>query len=967
MTDLVGRHHELAVVTDHLDEALAGHGSLVLVAGEPGIGKTALADRISSDARDRGALVLWGRCVAAETSPPFAPWIQVLRGWLEGTSEPAVYKAIADGAPLLAHLVPELGQDQDGALGHPDSSDSQFRLVEEIGRTLARAASAQPIVVVIDDLQWSDLSSLAALEAVGLASLDAPLLVLGTYRDTEPPTPVADAVGQLGRHPGARHLTLAGLEEHEVKECLTNLTGTTVPDAVVRDISRRTGGNPFFVTELGRLGEAADRSPQRVRAFLRTRLSLLPRATREILDVAAVFGRTFRVDWLADASELPLVGVLDAFDPALQLHLVAEEGIGRYRFVHDLVREALLDGIPSGVRAELHGRVGESIERLAGWTIHDHLDEIAVHYSEAARLGQVERAVEFRRRAAERARAMLAHSESAEHLLDACALARLDPAIDAGRRCDLLLSLGEAWIHAGSYERAAEAFAQATDVARSMGDARRLAAAAMGQVGPARLETGGQFLPLLDEALAIAPVDDPVLRARLVSKRALSVPLDETTERLHWADSAWAEASAVDDPVALSIACRVRCWNALAPAHLDEAVDLAARGLAAARRTGDFIEIHESVFTQLLIATILGDFDGFDRIERERSAQAERERRPRQLELGVGIRARKLLLSGEFDAAESAILEAEALYDRFGSSQRALPIWPLQAIWLRWWQHRFDRLDELTEQVAVKNNARAALFGGTRSVPRQLFTQDDLIVGLAALTAGDLDRARSCLDKGLPLPIVVGRCLFWNARLALAAEVALAVDDRARISALRDALAEWSGLQANYSVAIYLGPCDYYLGRLHAALTELGPAIELLEGALTFADAVGARPHAMATRAELATALQRRHDSGDVERAGALLNEATDLARAMRLSHWAGELQKPLSPGDRRPKVDGLTLREEEVVELLATGCTNRQIADRLHLSVKTVERHLSNLYRKLGVANRTEAATAAIRRIAAR
>ena len=166
-----------------------------------------------------------------------------------------------------------------------------------------------------------------------------------------------------------------------------------------------------------------------------------------------------------------------------------------------------------------------------------------------------------------------------------------------------------------------------------------------------------------------------------MSKRAISVPLDETTERIDWADRAWAEATAVDDPVALSLACRVRCWNALAPAHLDEAVDLAARGLAAARRTGDFIEIHESVFTQLLIATILGDFDEFDRIERERTAQAERGRRPRQLELGVGIRARKLLLSGEFDAAESAILEAEALYDRFGSSQRALPVSTLQAIW----------------------------------------------------------------------------------------------------------------------------------------------------------------------------------------------------------------------------------------------------------------------------------------------
>jgi DNA-binding CsgD family transcriptional regulator len=967
MSSFVGRHHELGVLTEHLDEALAGHGSLVLVAGEPGIGKTALADRIASDARQRGALALWGRCVAAETSPPFGPWIDVIRGWLGGTPGPHVHETVADAAPVIARLVPELGRDRDDDLGPPDDGESQFRLIEEVAHTLTRAAAAQPIVIVVDDLQWSDLSSLAVLEAVGLASLGAPLLVLGTYRDTESPIHVTDAVAQLARLRRVRRITLPGLAEHEVMECLMNLRGTPVSEADARDISRRTRGNPFFVTELGRLGERGDRSPEGVRAFLHSRRSLLPGATREILDVAAVFGRTFQVDWLADASQRSVVSVLDALDPAVQLHLIAEEGIGRHRFVHDLVREALLDSIPSGARAELHGRVGESIERLAGWTSHEHLDEIAVHYSEAAPLGQVERAVEFRVRAAERARAMLAHYEAADHLLHACALARLDPAIDPGRRCDLLLGLGEAWIRAGSYERASEAFAQATDVARSVGDARRMAAAAMGQVGPARLETRADIMPLLDEALAVAPGDDPVLKARLTSRRAVSTPVDDTTERIYWADRAWAEATAAGDSLALTLACRARSWNALAPGHLDEAVDLAAQGLAAARRTGDLTEVQESIFTQLLVTTIRGDFDEFDRLEHELAAQAARECLPRQLELGVGVRARKLLLSGEFDAAERTILEGEELHNRFGSSQRALAGSTPQAIWLRWWQHRVDRLDELTEEVAAKRDERAALLARTTPFARQFTAHDDLIIGLAALTTGDLDRARSCLRDGMALPIVTRRSVFSTARLALATELALAVDDRHRISALRDALTEWSGLQANYSAIIYLGPCDFYLGRLHAAHAELDSAVELLERALAFADAVGARPQAMATRAELATAHRRRHDPGDLERAGALLTEATELARAMRLSHWASELQTRMGSGDRGPNDDRLTRREQAVVELLATGCTNRQIADRLHLSVKTVERHLSNLYRKLGVANRTEAATAALRSSAAR
>jgi predicted ATPase len=961
--DLVGRHRELAVLTEHLDEALVGHGSLVLVAGEPGIGKTALADQISSTARDRGVLALWGRCVAAQASPPFGPWIQVIRALLDSTTEPSVHEAVADSAPLLARLVPELGRDLDVDVGQWGGDESPVPLIDEIGRTLAQASAAQPIVVVVDDLQWSDLSSLAALEAVGLASVDAALLVLATYRDTEPPTSVTDAVAELERLRRARRVTLAGLEEHEVRECLTNLTGTTVSDAVARDISRRTGGNPFFVTELSRLGEGADRFPEGMRAFMRSRLSLLPAATREILEVAAVFGRSFRVDWLADACERSPVGVLDAFDPAVHVHLIAEEGIGRHRFLHDLVREALLDGIPSGMRAELHGRVGESIERLAGRTTDDHLDEIAVHYSEAARLGQVGRAVEARVRAAERARAMLAHAEAAEHLLHACALAQLDPTIEAGRRCDLLLGLGEAWIRAGSYERANEAFAEATVLARSVGDARRLALAAMGQVGPARLETRGNIRPLLDEALAIAPDDDPVLRARLVAKRAFSVPLDETAELIYWVDRAWAEATAVDDAVALTLAYRLRCWIALTPGHLDEAVDLAAQGLAAALRTGDPSDIYDIGFMHLLIAAIRGDFDEFDRIERAGAAMAERGRRPRQMEVVVAMRARKLLLQGEFDAAESAILQTEELYYRFGSSQRALAPSTPQAIWLRWWQHRVDRLDELTDHIEAKANERAVLLAGATPLARR-FTENNLMVGLAALTAGDLDRARSCLRDELALPLLTGVSVFWNTRLALAAELALALNDRPRIAALRDALAAWSGLQANYSTIIYLGPCDFYLGRLQAAQGELDSAIELLEGALTFVASVGARPQAMATRAELATALQHRHDPGDIERANTLLAEATELARAMRLDHCASELQARLDSGDAGPNDDRITHREQEVVELLARGCTNRQIADHLHLSVKTVERHLSNLYRKLGVANRTEAVTAAIRRI---
>ena len=284
----------------------------------------------------------------------------MLRAWIQNTSEPAVHKAVADAESLLSRLVPELRRDRRGDPALPDGDESQFRLVEEVGHTLG-PRPARLIVIVVDDLQWSDVSSLSVLEAVGLASVDAApssSAPIGT-RNRRLPSPTPSRLGRLRR---ARSSRLAGLAEQEVRECLTNLTGTAVPGAVARDISRGPAGNPYFVTELGRRGEGADRSPRGCGPTCAAVSRSCPPATREILDVAAVFGRTFRVDWLADASHRSRLQVLDALDPAVLMHLIAEEGIGRHRFVHDLVREALLDTIPSGARAELHGR-GRRVDR----------------------------------------------------------------------------------------------------------------------------------------------------------------------------------------------------------------------------------------------------------------------------------------------------------------------------------------------------------------------------------------------------------------------------------------------------------------------------------------------------------------------------------------------------------------------------------------------------------------------------
>ena len=176
----------------------------------------------------------------------------------------------------------------------------------------------------------------------------------------------------------------------------------------------------------------------------------------------------------------------------------------------------------------------------------------------------------------------------------------------------------------------------------------------------------------------------------------------------------------------------------------------------------------------------------------------------------------------------------------------------------------------------------------------------------------------------------------------------------------RHALRPWAGLQVNYSICFYVGPCDYYLGRLTAALGKDADALTLLESAVAFVDAVPARPQRMVTRAALAHCLVQRGSRDDIERSSRLLQEAATLAREMRLDQRIAEYEGASMGASRT--TSSLTQREHDVLALLASGSTNQQIAAQLHLSAKTVERHLSNLYRKLGVANRTEAATYAIR-----
>ncbi|WP_313885767.1 ATP-binding protein [Fodinicola feengrottensis] len=345
-----------------LDERLKavsdGEGHLVLIAGEPGVGKTRLAEDVVARS---GMSYAWGRATEAEGSPPYWPFRQVVRA-IGGAS--TVWEPPAGGA---------------------DSAQERFRLFEAVTELLIAAAEPDALVVVFDDLQWADPASVQLLVHLARAVARSKLLVIGTFRHTETTGRAAlrGALSTLASEPAVTRLTLAGLTEPEVAAQLAGVTGWPVPASVAAAICRRTSGNPFFVGELGRLlaGSAdGDELPAGVRDAVRGRLGRLSPLCRAMLAEAAVLGAELDPEAIAAATERSLAEVLAALDEAIAAGIV-EGG----RFAHDLIREAARLDVGTVERLALHQRMAGYLRGLGDADVR--VGQIAEHLLESLPAG----------------------------------------------------------------------------------------------------------------------------------------------------------------------------------------------------------------------------------------------------------------------------------------------------------------------------------------------------------------------------------------------------------------------------------------------------------------------------------------------------------------------------------------------------------------------------------------------------
>jgi predicted ATPase len=331
---LVGRERELALLRAGLDLGISGEGRVLLLAGEPGIGKTRTAEELAFEASKGGALVLWGRCHEAEWTPPYWPWVQVLRAYAQHRSADALRAEFGAGAADIAQLVPEVAVGLSDLPPLPPLAleQARFRAFDHVAAFLRRAAAARPLILVLDDLHWADPPSLLLLEFVARETRDVPLVVLGTYRDVEVGRqhPLARTLAELVRSGHTQRITLRGLSEVDV-ERLVAADGVKPTAELVAAIHDETNGNPFFVHEVARLlaSEAADDQaegdgranrrlpiPQSVREAIGRRLDRLSPECNDILATASAVGREFGLPVLARVSGRASEHVLEALAEA---------------------------------------------------------------------------------------------------------------------------------------------------------------------------------------------------------------------------------------------------------------------------------------------------------------------------------------------------------------------------------------------------------------------------------------------------------------------------------------------------------------------------------------------------------------------------------------------------------------------------------------------------------------------------
>jgi DNA-binding CsgD family transcriptional regulator len=961
----VGRDAELDRLTTAFAAAASGLGRLVLVAGEPGIGKSALCQRLAASVTAEAGLALLGRCDdAGALSVPYLPFVEALRAALGSHDPAALVHDLGSLAVDAVRLVPELRDRLPGRRppGVPaDPVEARYRLLQAAVAFLRSVSATTPVLLVLEDLQDADHGTLDLLVHLGRHLADMRLLVVGTYRDTDVDGrhPLARALAALRRSLPIDRVHLGGLSPDAVQALIDRIAERPLAARLARAVYDQTEGNPLFVWEVMRqrldrdrflwgtpLGRGADPEPvpAGLAEVIGTRLARLSPACQEVLTVAAVIGREFSLATVQAVTGQAPEQVAVALAEAVRMAVLEEQlrvGGARYRFAHALFRQTLYANLPASERLRRHPQVGRALEELYGPRCDDHAAELAEHFARSTSGDDLGRALEYSRRAAAHALAVSAAGEAARLLAHALAIQEVLAPDDRALRCDLLIDAGQVLTDAGQARQVLDEVApEAFRLAETLADAERASAVCRLAMAAVTIESStiGLSTP---EAVAWAERADrwapPETAARVWADTFRGV---QGFHRERWFDGmpyltrALALARRLDEPETLWWAAWLWMGFAQAPRHADAQLRLAEE--FAARPRGGVTSRTLAYALGWIAAAFLS-----------RGLRGRAEVVWRELEDLAGRSEQPLVqLFALRGAAARATLDGR-LEDAIAIAEQALAIGAESGMLLA------------AQQVAPLLGQRALLhLGRAEEALRLAHTTPSRVLALAHL--GRRAEVAAHLDE-----LVLGRPGFGTAADETATymdvfrlEAAVLVGHRPAAAKLVERLAAsghvTTGIRLPTCIARHLGAACALLGR--------PDALAHYRAALDLATAIGFRPEIALCQLGLAELLLMHvpRERGAVpEHLAAATDELAAMGMAPALAQ-ARELAARLgASGGQGGTPAGLTPREVEILRLVAAGKSNDEIATALVVSIRTAERHLSNIYAKLGTGGTVARATA--------
>ncbi|MEX0665483.1 MAG: AAA family ATPase [Acidimicrobiia bacterium] len=731
-----GRSTELERVTTLWKESAEGSRRVVLVSGEPGIGKTRLITELCLTAHDRGATVLWGRC-DEELGIPYEPFAEALRQYIASVAPERLRAEVGPLGGELTRIVPDLAARVPGLAeplqGEPEAE--RHRLFESVVDLLGEMSVAAPIILVLDDVHWADKPSLLLLRHLLRANAPLRLLVIATYRDTDLDRshPLSDVLADLRREAGVERLDLHGLDADDVSALMTATAGHELGEdalALAQALVDETEGNPFFVGEvllhLAETGAIVQRDgrwttnvalgdmsiPEGIREVVGRRLSRLSETANQALVLGAVIGPTFDIPTIQGADGPTGEELFDALDEATRAAIIREVPgvVGQYSFSHALMRAALYEELTTTQRVRMHLRVGQAIEARHAANIEDHLDELAHHYGEGALAGDATKAVDYARRAGERAMSELAFEAAARHFERALGSTELLESPDPVARCDLLITWARS-LAAGGDDRRANVRNQAADAARNLDDPERFATAVVSitehSMNSSRMGfADDEFVALLEEALERLPEEPSPIRAQILSTLAMELQWTPQSERRRaLAREALEMARATQDAQALTLAL-ARGWTLVDGSRpfwgelellLDEAETIAT----ATDNASAAVYVHR---VKAFAAGVRGDRAEMDRRLTLARPIAERLREPAQRAYLLSDETCSEAFAGNLERAEALALEcAEATRVADFPDDVIMAVLGAQLYMIRLCQGRVGELTELLAQRVVES------------------------------------------------------------------------------------------------------------------------------------------------------------------------------------------------------------------------------------------------------------------------